>query len=473
MSAPYPRYPVLLVDDEQQVLSSVGFSMKLAGIDCISCQDSRRVAALLREQPVSVVVLDLLMPHISGYDLLPEIKRLAPDSPVIVMTAVNEVESAVGCMKKGAYDYLLKPVGREQLIATVRKALEHWEMATEMARLKEYVLTDKFERPEAFEHIITRSDAMRSLFRYIEAISATPMPILVTGESGTGKELIATSIHKASGREGELVAVNVAGLEDNLFSDTLFGHERGAFTGATTAREGLLSKAAGGTIFLDEIGDLARESQIKLLRLLEDRTYYPVGSDTPIKTDARIVAATNRSIDDLLNSETFRSDLYYRLRTHHIHVPPLRERREDIPLLVDHFIETAAKEMGKAAPTPPPEIYHHLGLCDFPGNVRELKSVIYDAVGRHRKGVLSLQPIKERLFAGGRPAACAPAGTRAPEGDGESPVRFSSRLPTMKEVGELLIQEALTRANGNQSLAAQLIGMTRSALNKRLHQSRD
>lgn len=460
----YPDAPVLLVDDEEQVLRSTSFSLRLAGIATVTCEDSRRVPELLKETPVSVVLLDLLMPHKSGYDLLPAIRDLSPESPIVVMTAVNEVESAVRCMKEGAFDYLVKPVQKAELLATVKKAVGCWELSHEHARLKEYFLSGKFENPEAFSEIVARSPAMLSLFRYLEAIATTPMPILITGESGVGKELIARAAHRSSKRTGSFVAVNVAGLDDNLFSDTLFGHKAGAFTGASGARDGLVQKASDGTLFLDEIGDLAIESQVKLLRLLEDRTYYPVGSDTPRTSSARIIAATNKPIEQLRRSDTFRSDLYYRLKAHHVHIPPLRERKEDIPLLVDVFLERIAEELDKPTPTPPREIYPLMKSYSFPGNVRELKSMLYDAVGRHESRMLSLQPIRDAIAAAGEQPE--PLDTGA---EGDQPVTFGERLPTLREVGNLLVQEALRRADGNQSIAAQMVGLTRSALNKRIN----
>lgn len=461
----YPYAPVLLIDDETQVLDSTLFSLKLAGIDAQKCSDSRAVPDILRETAVSVILLDLLMPYKTGYELLPEIRETCPDSPIIVMTAVNEVESAVGCMKNGAFDYLLKPVRKEELLASIKKAIDCWEMGREHSRLSEYFLSGKFENPDAFADIVTRNEKMISLFRYLEAIAPSPMPILITGESGVGKELFARAAHAATNSAGPFVAVNVAGLDDVLFTDTLFGHKPGAFTGASSAREGLVRAAEGGTLFLDEIGDLSKESQVKLLRLLEDRTYYQTGSDSPQKSNARVVAATNRSIDSLRSNPDFRNDLYYRLKTHHVHIPPLRERKDDIPLLTDTLIARIAQELGKPTPTPPRELYTLLKTHPFPGNVRELKSVLYDAVSRHSSRMLSLQPIREAL---GVPE---PTGSEENEetGPSESPVTFGSRLPTIRELNELVVEEALKRADGNQGLAARMIGITRSALNKRLN----
>ncbi len=236
---------------------------------------------------------------------------------------------------------------------------------------------------------------MRSTFKYIESIAVTSQPVLITGKTGVGKELIARTIHRLSGRKGTLAAVNVTGLDDTTFSDTLFDHKRGAFTGADRVRAGLIEKAANGTLFLDETGDLHPTSQVKLLRLLQEREYYPLGADVPRPSNARIVVATNRDLLALQASGTFRADLYYRLLLHRINVPPLRERRDDIPLLVEFFLQRAADELGKTKPTPPPELFILLALYDFPGNIRELQTMIFDAVSRHESWKLSLTGFKE------------------------------------------------------------------------------
>ena len=289
----FPRKPVVLVDDEEHFLMSAEFALTSDGINNVcTFNDSRTVLSFLKNNETSVIALDMNMPHISGWDLLPQIVRDFPQIPVIIITAVNEVETAVESMKAGAFDYILKPVDDQRLTSAVRRALEISQVRDENTKLKEYLLSRRLKHPETFEFIITQSSAMDSIFQYIEAIATTPLPVLITGETGTGKELIARAIHKLSGRTGEFIAENVAGLDDNLFSDTLFGHKKGAFTGADSDRQGLIERATNGTLFLDEIGDLAIESQVKLLRLVQEKQYYPLGSDIPKLTDARIVVAT-------------------------------------------------------------------------------------------------------------------------------------------------------------------------------------
>jgi DNA-binding NtrC family response regulator len=414
------------------------------------------------------LVLDLTMPHISGQALLEQVAEDYPDIPIILMTATNDLETAVQCMQTGAIDYLVKPVDENRLVSSVKRALEIRTLRAEVLSLKDRLLTDTPPRWEAFAEIITQSRAMLAIFRYLEAIAPSPQPVLITGETGTGKELVARALHRLSARPGELVAANVAGLDDTMFSDTLFGHTRGAFTGAERVRDGLITTAAEGTLFLDEIGDLTVASQVKLLRLLQDGTFYPLGADRPRQSRARIVCATNAEVTQQVSAGTFRKDLYYRLRTHHLHLPPLRARTGDLPLLVQYFVDKAAGTLGKEAPTVPLALYQLLNTYSFPGNVRELEALVFDAVARHQGAVLSLHSFKEVLgdtphVAVAEPPAEPPAALMT---------SFPERLPTLKEaeeaLSEALITEALRRADGNQGVAAGLLGISRQALNQRL-----
>lgn len=470
--AKFPSLPVLLVDDEAQFLLSANFTLSSAGINnIVECQDSRKVMQLISKQNFEAMVLDILMPYISGSELLPKIVQDFPDIPVIMITAVNEIKSAVECMKNGAFDYIVKPVDDERLITIVKHAIEFRELRNENYLLKDYLLSGKLEHPEAFSEIITKNNAMLSIFQYIEAIAGTSLPVLITGETGVGKELVARVVHKLSGRAGELVTVNVSGVDDNLFSDTLFGHKRGAFTGADRDRKGLIEQAADGTLFLDEIGDLNIESQIKLLQLLEERKYYPLGSDIKKLTNARIIVATNRNIKSMKETGQFRKDLYYRLQAHYINIPPLRERREDIPILVEHFIKEASNELDKKKPTLPRELFTLLGTYNFPGNIRELKSMVFDAVIKHKSGVLSMETLKEKII-DKQPTQHI---TQSDEIELNQPednlILFTDKLPTLKDTEQILIAEAMKRSKGNQTIAAQILGLTRRALNNRLRRS--
>lgn len=456
---------IVLVDDEENILKASRLILLGNGFGNVeTLQDSRQLMPLLEQGGVATVVLDLFMPHLSGTELLPLIVERFPHIPAIVMTAVDETETAVTCMKSGAFDYLVKPVESGRLIASVTKALEMGAMSRELNSLKECLLDDRLDHPEAFASIVTDSKKMRAVFQYLEVVSRSRQPILVTGETGVGKELFARAVHELSGVRGEFVAVNVAGLDDVMFSDTLFGHKKGAFTGADQARDGLIARAAGGTLFLDEIGDLNEASQIKLLRLLQEKEYYPVGSDMARKSEARVVCATNRDLKKQIEKEAFRNDLYYRLCAHQVQIPPLRERLEDLPLLIDHFLGEAAASLGRKKPTPPPELLTLLSVYPFPGNVRELQALIHDAVARHGSGVLSLDSFRNII--GGDAAQLIPQ-TAATSSDDPLSAIFG-RFPTVREVEDYLMAEAMKRARGNQGIAATMLGITRQTLNKRL-----
>jgi DNA-binding NtrC family response regulator len=305
---------------------------------------------------------------------------------------------------------------------------------------------------------------MQAIFRYVEAISCSREPVLITGESGTGKELVARAIHRLCAPDAPWQAVNVAGLDDNVFADTLFGHVKGAFTSADQPRGGLIEQAAGGVLFLDEIGDLSHASQVKLLRLLQEGEYYPLGSDRARKMNVRVVAATNQELEAKIADNAFRKDLYYRLKAHHVQIPPLRERREDIPLLLDHFLDEAALGLGRKKPALPPALFDLLATYHFPGNVRELRAMVFDALSQHDSGVLSLHRFDQAI--GYKPAASGRVqGTGVAD---DTVLSVSGRFPTLKQTGELLVREAMRRANGNQTQAAKLLGISRPGLIKRL-----
>ena len=465
----YPHFPVMMVDDEAQAINSFEMTLRSANMNnFIRCHDSRDVMPLLSSQEIEVMLLDLRMPHISGEELLPMITADYPEIPVVVVTGSNDVDTAVKCMQHGAFDYILKPVEKSRLIGGVRRAVELRELQRENQLLKAHVLSDKLEKPEAFADIITVSTSMRSIFQYIEAVANSPRPVLITGETGVGKELVAKAVHTLSNREGDFVPVNAAGLDDHVFADTLFGHKKGAFTDAREARGGLIEQAAGGTLFLDEIGDLSSTSQVKLLRLLQEGEFFPLGSDVAKRSDARIVVATNIDLDGLQSSGQFRKDLYYRLCSHHIQIPTLGERREDFPVLVDHFLEKASKTLKKKKPTPPAELITLLSTYHFPGNIRELESMIFDAVSSHTSGKLSMDLFKKHITKISLASPADPADSPSEKG---ALISFAQQLPTLKQIEQMLIDEALQRSNGNQSIAALSLGISRQALNKRLKKS--
>ncbi|NDV26030.1 sigma-54 dependent transcriptional regulator [Desulfovibrio sp. JC010] len=461
----FPKNPVLLVDDEETWTRSFSLALKSAGINNIlCCNDSREVEAILETTEVEVIAADLAMPHVSGEDLIRLVTSKHADIPILVITGMSQVETAVQCVKLGAFDFFVKTYDKSSLVSGIRHAIQIRELKRENTTLRSRFFDDRLERPEIFENIVTANSAMRSIFKYIEAIAESSQPVLITGESGVGKELIAGAIHRASGRSGEFVPVNVAGLDDNIFADTLFGHKKGAFTGADKARPGLVVNAGGGTLFLDEIGDLAHGSQLKLLRLVQEREYMAIGSDLTRKTDARIIAATNIDPEELNKSGRFRSDLYYRLKAHHVHIPPLRDRKEDLPLLVDYFLSQACESEGRAKPEVPGELSGLLMGYDFPGNVRELQFMVMDAVSCTEGTVLNSERLQNHIGKGA--PVCLEAG---PTVAGSQKVAFGTELPTLKEVSEELTLEAMRRAENNQVEAARSLGISRQALNKRLN----
>jgi DNA-binding NtrC family response regulator len=460
-----PADPIVIVDDEASILLAIDTTLQIAGMDhTITCQDSRDVMGILADRPVEVMLLDLNMPNVDGHRLLDGIQRDYPDIPVIIVTGAVEVDTAVRCIKAGAFDYIVKPVEADRLITAVNRAIAFRELQRENESLRRHVLHEDLDHPDAFAHIITGNEKMLALFRYVEAIATTAQPVLVRGETGVGKELIARTIHDLSGLRGKFVAVNVAGLDDTVFSDTLFGHVKGAFTGADTPRGGLIEQAAGGTLFLDEIGDLAQASQVKLLRLLQEGDYFALGADEPRSANTRIIAATNQRLSELLRDGRFRKDLNYRLQTHRIYIPPLRERLDDIPRLLDHFLTRAAHELNKPTPAIPKTLVATLSRYAYPGNVRELEAMVFDAVSRHRGGALSLTAFVNRIDGDSVSAGESASGTI----QDEPLITFSSRLPTIKAATACLIEEAMQRSGGNQSRAARMLGITQQALSKRL-----
>jgi DNA-binding NtrC family response regulator len=464
-----PGNPILLVDDDAPVLHAMNMTLRSMGFNnIVTCEDGRKVLSILAENEIEVVLLDVIMPYITGEQLLPEIIAADPDLPVIMVTAVNEVETAVTCMKNGAMDYLVKPIDRERLISTMRQVVEIRDLRRMNLRLTRTIFSDTLKNPKAFSEIVTNSQKMKAVFQYCEAVAPSRQPVIITGETGVGKELIARALHQCSGRRGNFVAVNIAGLDDHAFSDTLFGHTKGAFTGADQFRKGLVERAAGGTFFMDEIGDLSEALQIKLLRLLQENEYYPLGSDFAKPTDARFILATQQDLETLMAQGRFRRDLYYRMRTHYIRVPPLRERKDDLPLLVSFFLQEAARDLNKPIPNYPPELITLLAAYHFPGNIRELRAMVFEAASNHKSRLLSLEVFRRHIDETRGLTASLPL----PLETGELTC-FSSflQLPTLKECQQLLIREAMRRSNDNQSVAAHLLGVTPQALNARLKRS--
>lgn len=456
------RQCVLLIDDDQEFLEEARRALRSHDIAADLLQDSSRALQTLAAKEYAVVCLDWVMPGQSGADLLPDIVRYHPGIPVIIMSGVSDLENVVNCIKQGAYDYITKPLDASRLVSVVQKAFTAGELANQNRKLTGYLMGEPLANPDCFSEIITRNERMQGIFKIIEALSPSKQPMLITGETGVGKELIARAIHKASGLSGKLVTLNAAGMGEAMLEDTLFGHKRGAFTSATEGREGLIEQAKGGTLFLDEIGDLSKASQVKLLRLIQQNEYYRLGSDILLKSNARIITASNVDFKALLASGAFREDLYHRISAHNLHIPPLRERCEDILPLAKHFITITARTLKMLPPLLSAEVRQALASYHFPGNIRQLMNMVNDAVANNRSGTLEM-PDFPRL-----PPACNNI-SLVSRTSGNQFVLYGifPEFPTMEEVERLLVKEALREAGGRRKGAAELLQVSRPTIRRR------
>ena len=365
---------VLVVDDQRNMRATTAIVLRSAGHAVEEAVDLAAAVRRLQAEVFDVVLTDLRMPNGDGMELLREVRRMAPETQVIVMTAYGTIESAVDAIRRGAYDFLAKPFKEDELLLRVSKALEKRRLVGEVS-----LLSGEFRRRYGLEHIVGRSQAIQDLLERIRRVATTDATILISGESGTGKELVARALHVASRRgDRPFVPVNCAAITETLLESELFGHAKGSFTGATRARRGLFEEASGGTLFIDEIGETAPGSQAKLLRALQEGEIRRVGESTPVQVDVRVIAATNQDLRRAISERRFREDLYYRLAVVPIRIPPLRERREDVPLLAAHFLEQFGRRTGTVK-TLAADAIARLVEHSWPGNVRELENVIEHA----------------------------------------------------------------------------------------------
>ena len=443
---PY-RFRILVVDDEPAQRELVVGFLKKQAFDVVVAETGAKAVELFRQDSIDLILTDQKMPNMSGLDLLQAVRAINPEIPIILMTAFGSIEAAVSAIQGGATDYLIKPLNLNELLYRIRQVSDRYRIIAENRELREAL-----QSRHRIEGIIGESGHMLEVVSLVHRVAPSEATVLIRGESGTGKELIAKAIHFASPRaSGPLVKVNCAALPETLLESELFGHEKGAFTGAVTSRQGRFELANGGTLFLDEIGDLPLNLQAKLLRVLQEREYEKVGSSRPVKVNVRILAASHRPLEELIKAGQLREDLYYRLNVVTILIPPLRERRSDLSLLIDHFLRRFAEKNGKTIRGLTHEARDILLRYDYPGNVRELENLIERAVVLTRDDVIGSGDL--------------PLTVQDPEVEYEKGTNLTA---TVEAVERRMIRDALARSEGVQTHAAELLGISERALRYKL-----
>jgi two-component system NtrC family response regulator len=448
---------ILIVDDEKNYLVILEALLAPEGYEIITVDNALNALRFVKETDLDLVITDMKIPKMDGIELLDEIKRIDPDLPVIIMTAYGTIELAVEAMKKRAYDYITKPFMNEQLKLTVKKALELYKLKKENRRLSE-ALSDRYK----YGNIIGKSKQMTKIFDMIGKVAQSRASVMITGPSGTGKELIAKAIHYNSPRKNmPFISINCGALTETLLESELFGHERGAFTGAVTMKKGRFELADGGTLFLDEVGEMTPSLQVKLLRVLQEMEFERVGGTKTIKVDVRIVAASNRKLRDDVAKGTFREDLFYRLNVVQIEVPPLRDRIEDIPLLVAHFIEKFQPPKKRDIELSP-EVWKVLYTYSWPGNIRELENIIESAMVMSSDETITLDDLPDYIVK-----------------KGEEKIDLDKIVPrnlplteALQQIEGQLIQRALQSSNNVQSKAAARLGISRRVMHYKMRKYR-
>jgi two-component system, NtrC family, response regulator AtoC len=443
------NFSILVIDDESTQAEAVAGFLAKKGYHVTTASSGTKGVAAFKAESFDLVLTDFQMPDITGADVLQQVGAIQPDVPVIVMTAFGSIESAVGLMKQGAFDYLQKPIDLEELLFAIRRAEERSALISENALLR-----SELEERYSFSNIISQSDEMESVLNMVARVAPSQASVLVCGESGTGKELIARAIHYASERKDRsFITVNCAALPESLFESELFGHEKGAFTGAEKQRIGKFEQAHGGTLFIDEVGDIPLPIQVKLLRALQFKQIERLGGSETIELDVRIVAATNRNLDDMVAGGEFREDLFYRLNVVSIALPALRKRKEDVHALVDHYIRLYAEQNHKEVQGMTREALDALMRYEFPGNVRELENIIQRAVVMTRENLVTLSDLPSSI-------------RREKSSDGQE--SFGLELGDLnlkvEALEQALIEKALAESAGNQSKAAELLNISERTL---------
>lgn len=449
---PDKNTPVLVVDDDEGLLLSIKATLVSAGLpEPALVSDSRRVLNLVDRNQFRLVLLDLMMPHMDGMEVLKKIKKDHPDMACVIVSAIDEVPTAVKAMSLGATDYLVKPLNSEKLVALVNGSLGKYNIQSDLARLDKKKLFSNLKNQSAFDGMVAEDEAMALVFHQVEAVAETDYSVVINGESGTGKEKLARVIHALSKRsKGPFYAVNMASFSKTMFEDEFFGHAKGAYTDASDERRGFFEAAHGGTLFLDEITELDPSLQGKLLRVIEEREFYRLGSTEVRNVDVRIVAATNRDINEEILKNQFRADLFYRLNMYNIKIPPLRDRKNDIIPLARHFLRRHSEANEKRLSGLDPDLAERLLQYSFPGNVRELENMIAAAVLLENGKTLSLASVQHLLPYDG------------PER------RKHATLLTLEELEKRHIMRVLEVTNGNRPKAAKILGVNVSTVYRKL-----
>lgn len=441
------KFTILVIDDEKNIRTGLQSALELDGYDVILAENGEEGLEIVLHSDIDLIITDLRMPGISGEDVLRRVTSEVPGIPVIVLTGHGTVETAVEAMRTGAYDFLTKPLNLDRLSLLVRRALQNRELVLQHRELEREVGEKK-----SFEQIIGKSPSMLKLFEVVKRVAPTKASVLITGESGVGKELIANALHNLSPRKDKpFIKVHCAALAENLLESELFGHEKGSFTGAVARKRGRFEMAHLGSIFLDEIGEIDQSVQIKILRVLQEKRFERVGGEDTLEVDVRVITATNRDLEKEIAESRFREDLFYRLNVVRIHVPPLRERKDDLPLMITSFIKEFADENGKKIEGIDPRARSALYAFDWPGNVRQLRNCIESAVVMTSGTVITLDDL--------------PPGIRS--GDENASIRIPVGV-TMSDAEKEIIIQTLAAQNGNKSKAAEVLGIGRKTLHRKL-----
>jgi DNA-binding NtrC family response regulator len=451
-SIPERGSPILIVDDDPGLLLSIKSVLISAGFpEPALISDSRRVMEIVEAHPFQLALLDLLMPHVTGMELLQQVKEKFPGMECLIITAIDEVDTAVQAMRFGAFDYLVKPLQADKLIITVRNAIERYHLRHCLSLFERGRTSADLRNPEAFRDMVAADEAMFRVFQQAETYAATDYNLVITGETGVGKEVLARIVHRLSPRSNSpFVPVNMGSISKTLFEEEFFGHAKGAYTGAQSERKGFFEEAQGGTLFMDEIAELEKDLQAKLLRVIEEKELYRLGSTKVRNVDVRVISTTNLDILDEVKKGRFRGDLYHRLNVCHIHIPPLRERKKDILPLAYHFLRIHSAKSGKEISSIAPELETALMRYPFPGNVRELENIIATTIIAERGTALTL--------------ASAPKGV-AFLADSESAVE--EWLP-LEEMERRHIQRVLRHTGGNRTQAAKILGIGLRTLQRKI-----